>query len=337
MDILALFLAMVAGAFGAAIGGLFAFVIVGILVMVGVGLAVAGGGDVWMGAVPFGIFGPHVAGFASGVAGAAWLARSGKMESGRDIASPLMGFNSPGALLVGALFGGIGYLLLWFWGLIGIGAWTDGVALTVIVSAIIVRLVFGKTGLFGKRPNGQSQFGRPPAGTEWLPWQVDTLQILAIGMGGSVMGGALAIGVGNATGLGLATPGAAVLGFGISAFSLILLFINFKVPVTHHITLLGGLATVLSGSIFWGLFFGIVSAFIGEYFSRAFQIYGDTHIDPPAGAIFITTTLVLISNSLGLFTSLGEIGGVVASLVVIGLAIALGARGGKPVEASTRA
>jgi hypothetical protein len=333
MDILALFLAMVAGAFGAALGALFSFVIVGLLVMVGVGLAVAGGGDVWMGTVPFGIFGPHVAGFASGVAGAAWLARTGKLETGRDTSTPLMGFNSPGALLVGALFGGIGYLILWFWGLIGIGAWTDGVALTVVTSAIIVRLVFGKTGLFGKLPKGQSLFAKPPAGTEWLPWQVDTLQILAIGLGGSVMGGALAIAVGNATGLGLATPGAAVLGFGISAFSLILLFIGLKVPVTHHITLLGGLATVLSGSIFWGIFFGVVSAFIGEYFSRAFHIYGDTHIDPPAGAIFITTTLALIFNATGLFTSLGEIGGVVAALVVVGLAVALGARGSKTVEA----
>lgn len=337
MDVLALFLAMVAGAFGAAIGALFSFVIVGLLVMVGVGLAVGGGGDVWMGALPFGIFGPHVAGFASGVAAAAWAARTGKIETGRDTSSPVMGFNSPGALLVGALFGGVGYVLLWFWGLIGIGAWTDGVALTVIVSAIIVRLVFGKTGLFGKLPKGQSLFGRPPAGSEWLPWQVDTLQILAIGLGGSVMGGALAIGVGQASGQGLSTPGAAVLGFGISAFSLILLFIGLKVPVTHHITLLGGLATVLSGSIFWGIFFGVVAAFLAEYFSRAFHIYGDTHIDPPAGAIFITTTLVLISNAAGLFTSLGEIGGVIASLVVVGLAVALGARGSKPVEVRSRA
>jgi hypothetical protein len=335
MDITTLFLATLAGAFGASLGALFSFVMVGFLVIGGVAVAAAGGGDAWLGAVPFGIFGPHVAGFASGVAGAAWAARRGKHETGRDIATPLMGYNSPGTLLVGALFGGLGYLILWFWGLIGVGAWTDGVALTVITSAIIARLAFGKTGLFGKVPEGQSIFARPPAGSEWLPWQCDSLQVVAIGLGGSVLGGSLAIGIGKATGLGLAAPGAGVLGFGISAISLILLFNGLKVPVTHHITLLGGVATVISGSIIWGLFFGLVAAFVGEYFSRVFQIYGDTHIDPPAGAIFITTTAVLLFNNFGLFATLGEMGGLVLSLVVIGLAIASAARSPKVIQAPT--
>ena len=45
------------------------------LILVGVAVMASGGGANFLGAVPFGLFGPHVAGWACGVAGAAWAAK----------------------------------------------------------------------------------------------------------------------------------------------------------------------------------------------------------------------------------------------------------------------
>ena len=42
-----------------------------------------------------------------------------------------------------------------------------------------------------------------------------------------------------------------------------------------------------------GAVFGMVSAWVAEFFSRLWHIHGDTHIDPPASAIWLMTLLVL--------------------------------------------
>ncbi|MGH3089646.1 MAG: hypothetical protein ACRDSJ_20360, partial [Rubrobacteraceae bacterium] len=39
---------------------------------------------------------------------------------------------------------------------------------------------------------------------------------------------------------------------------------------------------------------GIGGAFLGELFSRLFLIHGDTHVDPPAHAIWVMTTIVIV-------------------------------------------
>jgi hypothetical protein len=43
-----------------------------------------------------------------------------------------------------------------------------------------------------------------------------------------------------------------------------------------------------------GAVFGVVGALLGELGARLLFNYGDTHIDPPAFAIFITTAIVLL-------------------------------------------
>ena len=95
---------------------------------------------------------------------------------------------------------------------------------------------------------------------------------------------------------------AATVGFGISAMSLLFLSLGMSVPVTHHMTLIGGLAAVsflpvVSGNmvlaLLIGAVFGMVAAWLGEFFARFWHSHGDTHIDPPASAIWIMTTVVL--------------------------------------------
>ena len=95
---------------------------------------------------------------------------------------------------------------------------------------------------------------------------------------------------------------AATVGFGISAVSLLFLSLGMSVPVTHHMTLIGGLAAVsflpvvngnMIAALLIGAIFGMLAAWLGEFFARFWHSHGDTHIDPPASAIWLMTTLVL--------------------------------------------
>ena len=288
-----LLIAAAAGIFGAAIGALPAFIFVGFLVMVGVAIQASGGGADFYGMVPFGAFGPHVGGFAAGVAAVAYAAKNGKHETGRDILAGMMGKNSPDVLLVGAAFGAVGYVLNWLFALPG--ARTDTVALSVVGSAIIVRFVFGSSGLFGKVTEGESRY-KPPMGNRWVPWQSDPMQLLMIGLGVGTFSAYMAVTIPNGAGV--------FLGFGMSAASLILLQYGTEVPVTHHIALPAAVAAAASGSIVWGLLFGVMAAFVGEFMSNTFCAWGDTHIDPPAATIWPMTSLSILLSTIGIYQML---------------------------------
>ncbi len=253
----------------------------------------AGGGTVFLGTVPLGaLFGPHTGGWAAGVAAAAYAAHKGKLESGRDVASAVMGLNSPDSLLIGGVFGIGGYVVNWLLGLVGF-AWTDTIALTVVLSAIVARLAFGKTGLFGTCKEGQSRFA-PDDATKWLIWQSDPLQKVMIGLGGGLMSAYIALTLG-------ADNGGVLLGFAFSAASLIFLQYGTKVPVTHHITLTAAVAATASGSLIWGAAFGVLAAFVGDILACLFLVWGDTHIGPPAATIATLTSLSLAIGALGIY------------------------------------
>ena len=287
MDIISILIAFGGGIFGAAVGALGACVILGFLILVAVG-AQATGADLM--SIPLGAaFGPHVGGFAAGVAAAAYAGKKGYIDSGKDIVTALMGVNKPLVLLVGGIFGIGGYLLVWALGLIDV-AWTDPVALTVVLSGIVARLLWGN-GIFGKVPEGVSRYS-PPDGTQWLPWQSSWGQRLMIGLGAGLLSAYLAIFIG-------AENGGVVFGFAISAISLIPLGYGLKVPVTHHITLVAAVAAAASGSLIWGGLFGVGAALLGEFWANTFLVHGDTHIDPPATTIASLTTLSLIFGYLG--------------------------------------
>ncbi len=292
MDIVSILVAFGAGIFGAAIGALPAFIFVGFLILVGIAIQAAGGGTDFLN-IPLGpAWGPHVAGWASGVAAAAYAAKKGKLETGRDIATAIMGLNMPDALLIGGLFGIVGYVLNWAFGLVGF-AWTDTIAFTVTISAIIVRVIWGN-GVFGKISAGQSRFA-PDDGSKWLIWQSDLKQRVVIGLGGGLMSAYFALVLGPEN-------GGVLLGFAISAASLVFLQVGVKIPVTHHITLVSAVAAAASGSLIWGAAFGVGAALLGEYIACTFLIYGDTHIDPPAATIAAMTSLSLLFAALGLYS-----------------------------------
>jgi hypothetical protein len=300
--IISLLVAFGGGIFGAALGALSAFAFVGFLTLIGVALtlgiapdatSVAQGAAAYFGDLPFGAFGPHVGGFASGIAAAAYAAHKGYTESGRDIITAGMGLNRPDVLLVGGIFGVLGYILCCLIHEIpdfGPGlAWTDYPGICVVISAIIVRLIWGKTGIFGKAEEGRSFFD-PSDAIKWLPFMSSKGQIALIGAGVGLLGGWMGITYG---GVGV------LLAFGVAAASLILLSLGLAIPVTHHIALPSAIAGAASGSILWGLIVGIICAFVGELCARLFLVHGDTHIDPPATAIAIMTFVLNGLTALG--------------------------------------
>lgn len=318
-------LASLAGGFvGAAIGGNFAFVLTGFNVLVAWGLFAGVGTTIGFDYLAFGPFaGPYVM-FAGGVAAAAYAWKKGYLESAKDINSPLAGLGKLDVLLVGALFGMFGYLfqigvsyIPWF------GKHTDSVALTVVVSALIARVLFGsKTGsgsiLNPEKYNNASGFmGKiaPTPESQWLPWQEKFGYL--VGLGGFF--GAFAAGASIM--LGHYIPGAAGLAnsfpFAISAIIILFLIMGFNMPVQHHITNIGGLAgvmflPVIAGANFdwngtWGsgdwtkaaiailvgALFGILAGWLCEFFARVWYDRGTTHVDPPASAIWIMNTVVV--------------------------------------------
>ena len=109
-----------------------------------------------VGFIAFGSYlGPHIA-FAGGVAASAYAGKTKKLGSGTDILSCLNGLADPATLLVGGVFGVIGFLIHYVIGAV-LHLNTDLPGFTVIISAVIARLVFGSSGLIGKAAPGETR------------------------------------------------------------------------------------------------------------------------------------------------------------------------------------
>ena len=344
---LLLIAAAAGGAFGAAIGALPAFIFTGFVVFLGEGLgfvnrqlggtelevgqgALAGG---FSGIIGFGaVTGPHIA-FAGGVAASAYAGKKyPEMEPdgwdyhfGKNI---LYAFGTkPDILAVGAVFGVLGMLINQFGAAVlsvdGTGL-TDTIALSVFLTAFIARGVFGYpivgkpagSGLLDMSPferedphpkadGGSTEHEGRLATEPWLPHQYRWSGVATIGLVGGILGGYIYL-----------LTGSIFLGYAISAISL--LFLNLgveKIPVTHHITLIGAVGAVVvapevSNDVLPLLaagVFGVGSGLLGELTQRLFYAHSGTHVDPPAMAIAISMVLVAVLEIVGLLPNAGYI------------------------------
>lgn len=331
--------ALAGGAFGAALGALPSFVFTGFAVSLGEGLAILEGnldstagieGNIATGVtgtIGFGmVFGPHIA-FAGGVAASAYVGKKyPEMEpTGWDyhpgkVITEAYG-TQPDILAVGAVFGIVGMLINQFAS--GFGFPTDGIALSVFLTAMLARLAFGYP-LIGSA-GGSSLFDmsryergekRPIAdgGTEgmrmvtepWLGHQYKWSGVAVIGLVGGLLGGFIWI-----------KTGSVFLGYAFSAMSL--LFLNLgvgKIPVTHHITLLGSVGAVVATEMLGGPVaallvagvFGTVSGIFGEATQRVFYSHSGTHVDPPAMAIALFMFIIGVLYLVGVIPTSGYLG-----------------------------
>jgi len=299
--------AFAGGAFGAAIGALPAFIFTGFVVIAGEALNIAGGAPEGAsgitGYVGFGpIFGPHIS-FAAGAAAAAYAAKQGYIDDGKNILWAA-GTNHIDVLLVGGVFGLLGLIGTNVFNYIGIP--TDNIALMVFLSALIHRVAFGYSvigevtgsGMFDVGPWERDEDQAPGI---WLPWQYKWSGVTMIGLIGGILGGALYV-----------TTGSGVLGFGISAASLVFLQAGTdNIPVTHHITLPGSVGAVGAAAagyspalvLIVGGFFGLFGATMGEVCNRVFFMHGKTHVDPPAFGILMSGLLSAVLTAAGVLGS----------------------------------
>lgn len=291
MDWMALLAAFGGGLFGTALGAVPVFIFTGLVALLGV--AAATGGHLELLQMAFGpVLGPHVS-FGGAVAAAAYAGSRGVLKTGRDIATPLMGAGRMDVLLVGGAFGSAGHALNALFVSTGVAVWTDSVALTVVITAIAARFMFGHGGVMGRLPAPPSRRFRPDDSASWLPWQQEWQHLIVIGLG---------VGLASAylTGFSGLQAGRETIGFALSNVSLVFLLAGNKIPVTHHISLTAALAVMNGGGLVMGAVFGMLGALLGEVGSRTMLIHGDTHIDPPAVAIGLVATLLLVMRAAGL-------------------------------------
>jgi hypothetical protein len=320
--------AFAGGAFGATVGALQSFSLAGLMVIVGelYGLAYRSLGtgtapvDV-TGSIAFGVFlGPHVA-FGGGAAAVAFAARQGYLETDfeyHDAKLVTRGLGSrPDVLAVGGVFGVVGY---WVATLSRtLGAPTDPVALGVVLSALVHRVVLGYD-IVGARPGrwfDMTPFERGeserPARTAtdggqgglvvepWLSYQYRWSHVAMLGAVVGVLGGYTAY-----------LTASAFLAFGISVVALTFLCAGVaRIPVTHHISLPASTVVIasvdtpgpftpatvagampLGEALVLGGVFGVVGALVGEVTQRIFYAHANTHLDPPAASIVVTSLLI---------------------------------------------
>ena len=272
------------GVLAAGVGALQAFIMTG-LIAIGAAIAHLAGLDLGAsiyGTIAFGVFfGPHIS-FAGGAAAAAYAGKIGKLESGSDIVTPLAKFGDPKILAVGGIFGVIGWAIgtyivpAIFGGLIPVG--TDAPGMTVAISAIIARFVFGKRGLMSAKPSGATSAQS---------------MLIAVSFSLMIAGGGLGL---VAAGVDLAAYN--ILVFGIAAFTL--LFAGG--PCWHPVGIISAYATMVAvgaglgdiGVVALAVVCGVLAQLLQDFFGGMINTDVDSHIDPPACSICLMTIVVNI-------------------------------------------
>jgi hypothetical protein len=333
-----LFAAFAGGAFGAAIGALPSFSLAGVMVVVGelhtITLRSIGAEPSQLditSSIAFGVvLGPHIA-FGGGAAAVAYAARRGYLDTTfeyHEAKHVTRGLGSkPDVLLVGGVFGVLGYWIATVSTTVAIP--TDPIALGVVLSALVHRVVFGYSligsgfhGLLDMSPfeTGQRRAanatGRSDGGQRrwvvepWLPYQYRWRNVVTVGFVVGILGAYIAY-----------VTASAFLAFGVSVIALGFMCAGVdEIPVTHHMSLPAStivLASVESSSgpvtpaavsqtlslgdaLVLGAIFGVVGALLGEFAQRVFYAHADTHLDPPAASIVGTSSLICLLVLLGI-------------------------------------
>ncbi|QQS59727.1 hypothetical protein IPN35_02515 [Candidatus Peregrinibacteria bacterium] len=275
---LSLLFSFCGGVFGAAFGALTAFIIFGTLIL----LSTLTSNEILVSLALGEFFGPHTA-FAGGVAAAAYAAHKKlRPENGKNLITPLLFSGNLTPLVVGGIFGVIGFLIQYLLlGLTGLSVHllperADAIAGSIFVSAILVRILFSNTPILNKKSFVLREKSPHTKNGIWLPWETDWKLIIFLGIFFGVLFSSISLKMNNP-----------FFGFGLSAFLLLFLHFGTHIPVTHHIALPAGTAALLSGNLFLGVIFGVLGGILGEIAARFFYNGGDTHIDPPAFAIFV--------------------------------------------------
>ena len=229
-------------------------------------------------------------------------------------------------ILVGGIFGALGYLLN-FAIASALPGKIDSLALTLTTLAIVGKMIFGEfsiKGIIGTVPEEIKKVGgrfsvraseKFSETASWIPYQNTALEktLAAIAIGGACS---------YLTYIMLQNPATAkvavFMGFFLSAASLLWLITGHNIPITHQITMCAAYGVVASGgNIIWGIIGAIMGSFAADFFSKAFWVYGDAHVDLPSLAIAFTSLLLLTVFPMAGFYNMGYI----VPIIIFGLAV----------------
>lgn len=272
------------GALGAAMGALPSFILMGFIAIGGSIVGLSGATDIAVENIAFGSFlGPHIS-FAGAIAATAFLANQRRsIASGKAIREPLDATKDPALLCIGGIFGIVGYLLEYLFSSILLLP-TNTVMMSLILSTIVTRFLFGGTGLFGQASGKRV----------WLSPNRIFIYNLLLGACIGVVCGGVGIYMMNLTpeNADLVRSYYPVLCFGISAASLLFIGKN-EMPITHHITYCSAAAAVYSDNLVVGILIAILCTLLGDFFGHLFNSNNtDTHIETPAAVIFLVFFLI---------------------------------------------
>lgn len=313
------------GVLGAAIGGLAAFTLAGLLIVISEAAVAAGWEPTVLDVTLTGtlgldpVLGPHVA-FAGGLAAAAFAADRGYMPEDTEYhpakAIDLSLGSKPDVLIVGGVFGAFGYMVARVVADIGIPM--DPIAFGIVLSGFAHRAAF-QYPIIGRPADswldmsaydrGETRTdGERPAVEPFLPYQSAWRNNLVLGFGIGLFSGYLAY-----------VTASPFIAFGLAIVTFIFVIIGtWQPPITLHMALPASIAalallpegaaltpevvaaeiSLLSALVVGGVF-GAIAGLVGELGARLFYAHGDTHLDPPAVAITVTTLII------GLFVLVG--------------------------------
>lgn len=260
------------GTFAALIGPLPALILSGIFIVIGSAIIMAGGDTTFLNIVGLGpFFGPHIS-WAAGLAALAYAGSRGFLH-GQQITIPLIKFKKIDQIAIGGLFGLVAYLINEGLGTI-LGNHGNALACTVFIICIAARLIFGRTGPFGK-PEGRKKV---------LP-NTQTLAFnILVGLAFGFLNGYTAL-----------LTGQAVLGFGIALAALIILQAGADdCPILHNVALIAATTALATQNLYIAAIFGAITILLEEILHNLFINDGDTFVDTWATSIAIMSFFVAL-------------------------------------------
>lgn len=299
------------GIISASLGAILSFVFCGFFVLAGCICVMAGGSDFFLLQVGLGpIFGPHVGGFAAAVAASTYAdSIKGNHPAGaaKDILAMLTE-TSWDVLLIGGIFAILGHVFQQLIAMTPVLNMTDTVALAVVASNTLARLVFQKESPFGDPKSIQDcgLLGHRNHEISWVPWMAPFSRSMPIGFGQGIFSTAMAMGayaylapLAKAGEISAASAFVAplILGWVVGVFTFMPLLFgnsesNLKVPILHGMGIISALAYLQFGTamppaaaLIMGGLVGMAFAVLQELAARMFYNHGSNHIDPPATAI----------------------------------------------------
>lgn len=351
-------LAFLAGMVGATLGGTQAFVFAGFTGLAGMGVATAlnvqalaagtpealGIGPI-IGNVAFGTWFHPAMAFMGCVGAGTYAKKMGYVESGKAAGGglPLIELKKPDVLLfagVIAVLGYVGMTLLTGASYAGIKA--DGGAIIIWPLSLLIKLVFEGT-LTGKVPDEiksryGGRFSTNNAEACWLPWMRKGFEKFFPAL---AWGGVSGFATWQLLQIPATAPFAPFIGFFVSAATLFMLLGGMNIAVSHHLSLPASYAVAVVYAanpnatfgevMLWGLAFAVLGAFLADFLSDCFHVYGDTHIDPPAMAICTTSFILqtIVAGSMLQPGSGAEVN-IILPLVIIAAGLVLSLIDGAP-------